>query len=502
MQNLDGSGNYCYCYSVINMTGENGVLSVYGDMFVQSANNDATNVLTEGTLELGGNFSQIISNATSNNFKCKNNHKVKFTGTDEQIISFESTDSSGFNILLPSDNSNVKLSGSIAKLGGNSSVSSFTQYQTLDLNGYKLNVENDLNEYGIIHLNKGKLTVGEHFHPKGTLYIEDGTETVKGSCRMQALGGNGYVYAGSSLNMTDPAGLFTICGDMYVQSSQSDSATVLNAGTLELKGNFYQYTANGTSTNFNARDLHKVLFTGNDEQEINVGSAPSSGFAILAPSENDKVSVSGRISKLDGDSTIGNFTQKGDLDLNGHTLTVTGNMTQLGNIHLNGGTLIVKGNYLQSGGTMYVENGKLNVSGDYLIRSLNTNGEYNYTNAALNMTDAGGYMTVGGDFVTQSALSDSSNVLTAGTLELNGNFTQLFGNGVSTNFSCAKDHKTILTGEKKQKIYFEDRKNSYFGTLEINKKNRDNIDLINYSASEIVWIYENLSFLTADEVEV
>lgn len=73
------------------------------------------------------------------------------------------------------------------------------------------------------------------------------------------------------------------------------------------------------------------------------------------------------------------------------------------------------------------------------------------------MQNADGYIFVNGDMYVHSDWSGShfyySNILTAGTLEINGNFTQRYYQS-SGNFYCSDDHRIILSGDKLQTVSF------------------------------------------------
>ena len=505
IQYLSADGTYTYTGAALNMTDPAGYLRVRGNMTTQSSWTDSANVLTAGTIELKGDFTQIPGNGYHDNFLCKDKHKVVFTGKGEQTVRFESHDSSGFNILLATNNPKLNIeAGSFASLEGSSTVGSFAQYRELDLNGNTLTVTGDMTQWGNIRADGGTLNVnGNYLQSKNTLYLQNGRVNIDGDYRIQYQTADGtYIYAGAALNMTDPAGHLRVSGNMTTQSSWTDSANVLTAGTLELKGDFTQIPGNGTHNNFLCKDNHKVVFTGKGEQTVKFDSTDYSGFNIFLASNNPKLNIeAGSFASLEGSSTVGSFAQYRELDLNGNTLTVTGDMTQWGNIRADGGTLNVNGNYLQSKNTLYLQNGRVNIDGDYRIQYQTADGSYTYASAALNMEDKDGYLFVGGDFFTQSSWTDSANVLTAGTFELQGNLTQKPGNGTISNFVCKKNHKMILSGDKEQTIRIGNYKKSGFAQLYINKS-ISKVHFVNpviYSKMEVCLL--NNSVISAEQVK-
>ena len=145
---------------------------------------------------------------------------------------------------------------------------------------------------------------------------------------------------------------------------------------------------------------------------------------------------------------------------------------QSGTIDLNGYRLTVEGNLYQSGGTLYINGGELYVSGNYRI----DNGSGGYTSAIFKMVNEADYVKIGGDFNTYSYKSHKEH-LTAGTMEVKGNFTQRYTNGVNSemNFQASGTHKVILSGEGLQKVNFQSPWSSCFNILELSNYSEEGI---------------------------
>jgi len=81
------------------MTKPTDYLKVEGDFLIYSQHSHA-NYLTDGTLEVKGNFTQKRYNSYDN-FKATGNHRVVLSGEELQIVTFESSSGSGscINIL-------------------------------------------------------------------------------------------------------------------------------------------------------------------------------------------------------------------------------------------------------------------------------------------------------------------------------------------------------------------------------------------------------------------
>ena len=366
----------------------------------------------------------------------------------------------------------------------------------------------DLNfKSGAINLNGYTLTVfGNLIQSGGVMYINNGTLNVGGDYRIQTILSNGDVADSSGyLQMTNNADLINIKGDFITQSSKSDNYNILNAGTMKISGNFYQY--DGSSYNFNASGSHMVIFEGDYEHIIHLDSTDS-GFYKIKTSDKSSVAFDNGINNLtlynnltiNGDAEI-----KGTLNLNGYTLTVNGNLNTNNYTHIkkghlivngdlksndsyfycNGGTVDVKGSLLQNSsislaggiinisgnliqvnGGMSLGGGTLNVGGDYRIQTILSNGDVADSSGYLQMTNNADLINIKGDFITQSSKSDNYNILNAGTMKISGNFYQYDGN--SYNFNASGTHLVVLNGSDTQLVHF-DSKSSHFNYLELTK---------------------------------
>jgi hypothetical protein len=334
---------------------------------------------------------------------------------------------------------------------------------TLDLNGYTLTIEGDLVQTGgRISPNGGRLNVG------GDYTITDGT--------LRMTNANDYVFIG---------------GDFTTRSEEHHSGS-LTAGTMELKGDFTQIGTGEVRNafnqmvtaqrnwNFDASGTHRVIFSGTGVQNISFESTIS-GFSELE-FENSTIRITSRIRglKLLHDTNRLLFADNilnvsGALDLNGHTLTTNGSLVQAGGtINVNGGRLNITGDLVQTGGEHNINSGRLNVSGDYTI-----------TDGTLRMTNANDYVFVGGDFTARSELSHSGR-LTAGTMELKGNFTQIGSGEVRNafnqmtphqrnwNFDATGTHKVIFSGTGVQNISVQGS-HSGFSVLELRNRTPSSI---------------------------
>ena len=286
-----------------------------------------------------------------------------------------------------------------------------------------------------------------------------------------------YRYTDGYLKMVKSADYVTVGGDLKVCAYNS-SSTTMTAGTLELKGNFRQiYDSNGYgASGFAVTGTHTTILSGEGTQEITFDSSYS-GFHEVKTATGYKGKLvfkkNLQFDKLGSDlcGTCENV-YIGDSNLNGYKLSMDGNMFMYADVDLQGGEWNVTGNLRQTNGVLFVDGGKLTVDGDYGIyrtQKDSTSGDmiYRYTDGYLKMVKSADYVTVGGDLKV-CAYNSSSTTMTAGTLELKGNFRQIYdSNGYgASGFAATGTHTTILSGDEIQHITF-DSKQSQFNNLKL-----------------------------------
>ena len=546
IQTILSNGDVADSSGYLQITNNADLINIKGDFITQSSKSDNYNILNAGTMKISGNFYQY--DGSSYNFNASGSHMVIFEGDYEHIIHLDSTDS-GFHKVKTSEKSSVVFDNGINNLTlyNDLTINGDTIIKgTLNLNGYTLTVNGNLNTNNYTHIKKGHLIVnGDLKSNDSYFYCNGGTVDVKGSLlqnssislaggiinisgnliqvnggmslgggilnvggdyRIQTILSNGDVADSSGyLQITNNADLINIKGDFITQSSKSDNYNILNAGTMKISGNFYQY--DGSSYNFNASGSHMVIFEGDYEHIIHLDSTDS-GFHKVKTSEKSSVVFDNGINNLTlyNDLTInGDTIIKGTLNLNGYTLTVNGNLNTNNYTHIkkghlivngdlksndsyfycNGGTVDVKGSLLQNSsislaggiinisgnliqvnGGMSLGGGILNVGGDYRIQTILSNGDVADSSGYLQITNNADLINIKGDFITQSSKSDNYNILNAGTMKISGNFYQYDGN--SYNFNASGTHLVVLNGSDTQLVHF-DSKSSHFNYLELTK---------------------------------
>ena len=183
----------------------------------------------------------------------------------------------------------------------------------------------------------------------------------------------------------------------------------------------------------------------------------------------EEVTISSQTTLSEDMHISGNLKLNAELNLNGHKLIVDGDLIQNSGKVLNvgSGSLEVGANYYLRRGTFNAGEGRTEIGGGFFAESEAHKG----ANAQFVMQKENGYVLVNGDFVVD--MDTGSGVygkITAGTLELRGNFTQRSSYADSSypryGFAAAGTHKVILSGKGEQLIAFEDSGYSKFNQVE------------------------------------
>ena len=449
-----------------------------------------------------GDFSCAVDldNDNFGKYVATGSHKVILSGDREQEVNNESH-WLGFNELEIQNENGVKINGMvpIEKMRGKykfideamliiGSIIGDVEIdgdliimdQEVDLAGYTLTINGDLDQISVgirsgietckIKVNGGSLIVkgdyrigdkklSEDFLYK--YYIEEAGEAV-----LEMTNENDYVYVGGNFITCSGENVIGVV-DYY-----------LTAGVMEVKGdfscavdldndNFGKYVATGS---------HKVILSGDREQEVNNESGWLIFNELEIQNENGvkftwftPVNLMKGNYKVIGDAyfiigkVVGDVVIDGNLsivdqevDLEGYSFTVNGDLHQYFTENISGIEAC----------KIKINGGNLIVNGNYVIGYNSESEEWGCDeNSILEMTNEDDYVYVGGDF-TMASIVDHSDYLTAGTLEVKGNFTQ---SGSPLNFVASENHKTILSGDMVQNVYFEYPETSYFNILKLTK---------------------------------
>lgn len=343
----------------------------------------------------------------------------------------------------------------------------YINYGTLDLNENTLIVHGNvvIDNRGTLDFNKGEL-ICENLTMKDTYYYH-------------------CMYMNNANDHLVVKGDFNFNGGSF---SKYDAT----AGTIELGGNV------NITTGFNPSQEQKVVLNGLDSQEVYINEKNCS-FNIL---EVSNTSEGGILSDypISANSMIGDLSQihysfggavgtvlSGDMELDNYCLSV-------GELDLNGHTLIINGDFIQAGGEVKVNSGKLVVNGNYRIQTRKTSEDgtesYDYSTGILNMTNESDTVEVSGDFVMGSTRSHNGK-LSAGTMTVGGNFTQLRYN-VYDNFAASGSHTIEFNGKIKQNISFASYDDSKFNNIKFNNSNGIALNSRVYAYGNVNDVYKSV----------
>lgn len=486
------AGNYTNerDYNCLVMTNSKDYFCVEGDVVINAHYSN----LTAGTLEIKGDFTQKTGQY-ENNFAAEGSHVTILSGTGKQTIQFES-EKSHFNTIELRNYSEEGIysettiyANNLINYGskvtyGNNSVTGWTLQHdevieddlyimggTMDLNGHSLKVN-------------GNLILGE-----GRLKVHGGELKVSGDFRLQGIIKSGesisYTTSNGVLEMTEETDAVTVEKDFIVQTNGNHTEK-LTAGTLVVKGDFYQYNANGI---FAGTQSHTIELSGKQSQTVNFANTAANGNRIanlvVKNTSAGKVKfvnqlyVSGTVKDESeniagtGSIIIDRFTQLENNKYSG-SVVLTGN-TKCEQDFIIGGTLTIKNNFDVNGQVLKVKNLSI-TNGDFKVNTGNVQCSGNMSlsdSSRLIMKNSLDYIVVSGDFYTASNYSHNG-YLTDGVMEVKGDFTQASGNYY--NFCATENHKVILKGKSGisgrnyiQVVSFNRAEYSQFATLELTR---------------------------------
>ncbi|MCH5280115.1 MAG: PKD domain-containing protein, partial [Lachnospiraceae bacterium] len=326
-----------------------------------------------------------------------------------------------------------------------------------------------------LYLNNGQLALNGHtlyvcgdlYQTGGELLLEGGKIVVLGDYDLEAEG---------QLTMSNEADYILVMGAFHIESDKTTIA--FQYGSMEVKGNVVLVGPIQTG------EPHRFILSGEEEQHVSLLNDASFGTLELQNYSEKGVIidtyarwerlitngcsltlpevVQNADRTLQEDETIpGDYViEGGNLDLNGHTLTIEGSLIQSkGRIDINGGSLIIEGDYRRQS------------------RTKNEDGGYEYGVCAGNlwMGNESDYMLVMGDFYDYPTGSAYVS-LGAGCLELKGSYYQL-NETTSYSFSAYGSHTLLLSGDGKQVLScpneYEKRLRIY--NLEITNTSEDGV---------------------------
>ena len=522
---VEGNKQFVTGSGMLKMNNSNDKVLVNGSFINQSfANFDG--LLTDGTLEIKGDFYQI--QGSNSNFRASGNHTVLFSGDSKQTVKFASSksDQSYFNnveiqneseegVVLDTTSSypmakgNVKDNGN--KVTGALAVFSSTTFEEkhycsdlILLEGITLSNEINTdgnfyfrsyydatirtpisvggnmsvqayrtNLYSDLHVG-GDLVIGEGYNDYLYFRMYGGSITVDGDLKLKRTTTNGYrTYIQNNNNLNIPV---TVKGDMAIDNY---CQYVVSNGSLTLGGNL---SGNGV---IQFSGSHKTILNGEELQIIEM--IESSYFANLEIQNYSKAGVSfNRMIKYDTFVRNGCRVSFGE---NSYELgwTLAENEVYDANLYLwddtldlNGKTLTVNGDLIAMGGKIDFNGGKLIVNGDLRVQTINSENEDNVSYGAgsckFDMDNSDDCLYINGNFYYYP--KTSSNNFSDGIIEIKGNFVQNGGNAF-----VGKGNNTVkFTGNVKQTIT-ADSASQFFAFINENSEELVMNSSINVSGS-------------------
>ncbi|MBP3458126.1 MAG: PKD domain-containing protein, partial [Lachnospiraceae bacterium] len=430
---------------------EKGNLYVAGNMEIGAKDS----FRLKGTVILNGKQQQVITAGNPLIF-----HELLIENTSAKGVAFEAE---------------VTVEGSLSdegyKAGGSKAVT------VMDLNhlvngrfGGSLNLtstctlQQDLDIRGELGLNKGtsdvQLYCGGQTVSVHSLRINQVLYVQKGKIEAAE---NLYKDYYGKIVMDQEEGCILVNGN--VEFAYCGQKSVFNAGTMEIKGDYTDYTAE----DFNIK--HRMILSGSGLQTLNTSSYlgtleldnhSEEGVYSAVTIKKKKLIYNGcRLTIGDGTGIYGftlteDYVVDGDLtllddtlDLNGHTMTVRGSLLlQEGTLKVNGGTLIVEGN--------------LQLQSKYRRSKWEGCG-------CLVMENEDDLVKIGRDLIFVQEEKCNCNI-SKGTIELQGNLKRMDHYSSICNIGC----DLILNGSQKQEINV---RNLQLGNLIIKNESEEGVSL-------------------------
>ena len=387
--------------------------------FINQSVADFNGLLTDGTLEVKGDFYQI--SGSSANFRASGNHTVLLSGNGKQTVKFtnSSSDQSGFNNLeitndseegvvfdttssyplakgKVKDNGN-KVTGALAIIG---STSFETNHYCSDLVVVeRVTISNEIETDGNFSTGEqyelslsGKITAGgdisiqtrytyyyANIYAKGNMYIGgrtgnymyvymyDGSINVDGDLNINKVGSGSAtrIYDYSNNNIVIP---ITVKGNLLLGDNAycEVSKGILTLGG-NLSGNGYLLLSGSHKTILNGEELQIIDINSSsyfNELEVTNSSNEGIYFKYLYPIKN--LISNGNKIKYEGIEGVFGCTLEEDTTIGGDLILIDDTLD------LNGHKLTITGNLIQYSGIVYVHGGELNVEGDYRIEKTKT----------------------------------------------------------------------------------------------------------------------------------
>lgn len=306
-----------------------------------------------------------------------------------------------------------------------------------------------------------RMADNEDIYAAGYLFVDGGVLDVKGDVTVESrIHYSGY----SGISFSKNGGSALIAGAYRIAGDWSNTVLYTSYGTLEVKGDLDIRTEayyGGT-----------LILSGEEKQTVSLANSVYLGTVVLKNSSEDGIVLDGCFFCNRLINTGCKVTSFGEEGTTGETLlkdrVVDGNLVlTAGTMDLNGHTLTVKGDLIQMDATMNINGGRLIVEGGYYLGNPETMWDDNCEDSStgyLNMTKDEDYVLVNGDFfiswgmpyIHNEPYYSTRSRLTAGTLEVKGDFVQKESTDEwatkESSFPASGTHRLLLSGGEKQVV--------------------------------------------------
>ena len=318
---------------------------------------------------------------------------------------------------------------------------------------------------------------------------------IEGDCNVDdyavlAFGGSNVTVDGDMncnsghLHMVNESDTLRVNGSLMLgEGYGTNSEHEMTAGTVEVKGDFTsKYKRDNSSYGYYETEEHKTIFSGDKTQKISfVQACNVNGFNENLELVNNDINFATSIYdvKINQDTELTNTKELvviGTLDSGDYKFTTTGNVeaerfnTRGKEVDIEGnvkaGILYITGNNNQTHGNLKTTDRVIFDEGN-----LSVDGDMEMEKGHLYMTKDSDKLLVKGNLILGEGYgTNSEHEMTAGTVEVKGDFTSKYKRDNSPyGYYETANHKTVFSGDKTQKISFVESSevNQFNGNLEL-----------------------------------
>ena len=313
---------------------------------------------------------------------------------------------------------------------------------------------------------------------------------IEGDCNVDdyavlAFGGSNVTVDGDMncnsghLHMVNESDTLRVNGSLMLgEGYGTNSEHEMTAGTVEVKGNFTsKYKRDNSPYGYYETANHKTVFSGDKTQKISfVESSEVNQFNGNLELKNPEINFATPIYSLTVNNDM-NITKTDNLEIKTILKLEKGSLVTNGNVHVK---------------TMNIESGKNNIKGNLQAEgnvsfgegSLTIEGNTEITQGNLHMKNDSDKLLVKGNLILgEDYGTNSEHEMTAGTVEVKGDFTSKYKRDNSSyGYYETEEHKTIFSGDKTQKI-------SFVQACNVNGFN-ENLELVNNDINFATSIYD------------